>query len=57
MVSHIITKLSKSQIFAKKINISERQIRRQKNRAYFYLAVYSNQVEFIYDKTYYFYLD
>ena len=42
---------------AKKINKTKRQIRRQKNRAYFYLAVYSNQVEFIYDKTYYFYLD
>lgn len=42
---------------AEKLNISERQVRRQKARAYFYLAVYSNQVEFIYDKTYYFYLD
>ena len=44
-------------VIAEKLNISERQVRRQKSRAYFYLAVYSNQVEFIYDKTYYFYLD
>lgn len=40
-----------------KLEISERTLRRYKNRAYFYLAVYSNQVEFIYEKTYHFYLD
>lgn len=40
-----------------KLEISERTIRRYKNRAYFYLAVYSNQVEFIYERTYHFYLD
>lgn len=40
-----------------KLSISERQVRRHKARAYFYLAVYSNQVEFIYEKNYHFYLD
>ncbi len=40
-----------------KLEISERTLRRYKNRAYFYLAVYSNQVEFIFEKTYHFYLD
>lgn len=42
---------------SEKLKISERTLRRYKNRAYFYLAVYSNQVEFIYEKEYNFYLD
>ena len=40
-----------------KIQKDERTIRRYKARAYFYLAVYSNQVEFIYEKTYNFQFD
>ena len=36
---------------SEKIQRDERTIRRYKARAYFYLAVYSNQVEFIYEKT------
>lgn len=40
-----------------KIQKDERTIRRYKARAYFYLAVYSNQVEFIYEKTYHFQFD
>lgn len=42
---------------AETLNIAERTLRKYKSRAYFHLAVYSNQVEFIYDKNYYFYLD
>ena len=40
-----------------KIQKDERTVRRYKARAYYYLAVYSNQVEFIYEKTYHFQLD
>lgn len=40
-----------------KLGISERTVRRYKSKAYFYLAVYSNQVEFIEEKQYHFYLD
>lgn len=47
----------KDKDIADKLGLSERQIRRHKAKAYFYLAVYSNQVEFIYEKTYHFYLD
>lgn len=42
---------------SEQLGIAERTLRKYKSRAYFHLAVYSNQVEFIYDKTYYFYLD
>lgn len=42
---------------AEKLKISERTLRRYTKKAYYYLAVYSNQVEFIYEKTYHFYLD
>lgn len=37
-----------------KLNKDERTVRRYKARAYYQLAVYSNQVEFIYEKTYIF---
>lgn len=40
-----------------KIQKDERTVRRYKARAYYYLAVYSNQVEFIYEKTYHFQFD
>lgn len=40
-----------------KLGISERHLRRLKSRGYYYLAVYSNQVEFIYEKTHYIYFD
>jgi len=40
-----------------KMNIPERTIRYNKSKAFYQLAVYSNQVEFIYEKTYYFCLD
>ncbi len=47
----------KDREIAEKLELSERQVRRHKAKAYFYLAVYSNQVEFIYEKSYHFYLD
>ena len=37
-----------------KLNIAERTIRKYKARAYYHLAVFANQVEFIYEKTYHF---
>lgn len=37
-----------------KMDIPERTIRYNKSKAFFQLAVYSNQVEFIYETTYYF---
>ena len=40
-----------------KLNIAERTIRKYKARAYYHLAVFANQVEFIYEKTYHFSLD
>ena len=40
-----------------KMNIPERTIRYNKSKAFYQLAVYSNQVEFIYEKTYYFCID
>lgn len=42
---------------SEKLNIAERTIRKYKARAYYHLAVYSNQVEFIYEKTYHFQFD
>ena len=42
---------------AKKLNIAERTVRKYKARAYYHLAIYSNQVEFIYEKTYHFQFD
>lgn len=39
---------------SEKLNIAERTIRKYKARAYYHLAIYSNQVEFIYEKVYYF---
>lgn len=40
-----------------KLKKDERTIRRYKGRAYYFLAIYSNQVEYIYEKTYYFHFD
>lgn len=42
---------------SKRIKVSIRSVAYYKSKAYYYLAVYSNQVEFIEEKTYYFYLD
>ncbi|MBP3920156.1 MAG: hypothetical protein J6D28_01175 [Bacilli bacterium] len=42
---------------AKELDVTDRTIRNYKSRAYYYLAVFSNQVEFIYEKCYSFYLD
>ena len=42
---------------SEKLQITDRTVRKYKARAYFHLAVYSNQVEFIYEKTYYFQFD
>lgn len=39
---------------SKKMNISERTVRYYKSRAYYQLAVYSNQVEFVYELTLHF---
>lgn len=42
---------------SKILNKDERTIRRYKTKAYYYLGVYSNQVEFVYEKVYYFPFD
>lgn len=42
---------------AKKLNIGERTVRYNKSKAYYQLAVYSNQVEFVYDFVMQFKLD
>lgn len=39
---------------AKKLNIGERTVRYNKAKAYYQLAVYSNQVEFVYEMTLHF---
>lgn len=48
--------LSDKEVSAK-MNVPERTIRYNKSKAYYKLAVYSNQVEFKDEKTYYFHLD
>lgn len=42
---------------SEKLGVTDRAVRKYKSRAYYHLAVYSNQVEFIYEKTYHFRLD
>lgn len=42
---------------ASSLKIAERTLRKYKARAYYHLAVYSNQVEYIYEKEYYFCLE
>lgn len=42
---------------AKKINVSLRSVANYKSKAFYYLAIYTNQVEFIEERIYQFYLD
>ena len=42
---------------ARRINVSLRSVANYKSKAFYYLAIYTNQVEFIEERVYQFYLD
>ena len=42
---------------AKKMKVTDRTLRTYKTRAYFQIAVWSNKVEYIYNKTFHFNID